>query len=123
MLSFALTILSALCAGGIIGYVFGFARAAHFAALSGLRPKTRNRFLLFICRPTASYNLAEGIVFFFLMLAWLAIFFCLCGAPAIVGSKLGVDGPFIKGTYVGFFGVFLFFLRYGAKAWNALARE
>jgi hypothetical protein len=120
VLSSTLTILSAICAGAVMGYIFGFVRSAHFDVMSGVRPRTNNRFLIFICPPTASYNFAEGLVFLFLMLAWIPIFFGLCSVPVIVGSKLGLGIPFVKMTYVGYFAAMLTFLRYGAKAWSAL---
>lgn len=120
-LPLALVILSAISVGGLIGYIFGFAMSAHSDVISGLRPRTNNRFLLFIARPTASFNFVERVVFFFLMLAWLPTFFGLCAVPAIVGTKLGVDDPLlIEVTYAVFVGFAYFSRRYGAKAWSAL---
>ncbi len=121
ILSSALVILSAVCVGSLIGYIFGFAMSAHSDVMNGVRPRTNNRFLLFIARPTASFNFVEGIVFFFLMLAWLPIFFGLCAVPAIIGNKLGIDDALlIKVTYAVFVGVVFVARRYGAKAWSAL---
>ncbi len=117
----ALIILSAVCAGGIIGYIFGFAIAAHPDVVEGVRPKTNNRFLLLIARPTASLNPVERIVFIFVMLAWLAIFFGLCAVPALVATKLGVDDLLlVKVAYLIFAGVSFYARRYGAKAWRIL---
>ena len=121
VLSVALIILSAVCVGGLIGYIFGFAMSAHPDVVNGVCPRTNNRFLLFIARPTTSFNSVERIVFFFLMLAWLPIFFGLCAVPAMVGTKLAGDDPLlIKVTYAVFIGVSFVTRRFGAKAWAAL---
>ena len=121
ILSAALVILSAICVGGLIGYISGFAMSAHSDVMSGVRPRTNNRFLLFMARPTASFNFAEGIVFLFLMLAWIPIFLGLCAIPAIIGSKLDIDDSLlIKVTYAVFVGAAFLARRYGAKAWGAL---
>lgn len=118
----ALTILSAVCAGAILGYVFGFSRSADAAVTNGVRPKTRNRFLVFIFRPVAGYHLGEAFLFLLLMAAWMVIFFVLVATPILVGAKLfGLQLAFVKMTYVLFFGFMFIAWRFGAKAWRRLA--
>lgn len=117
----ALVVLSAVLVGSIIGYIFGFAVASHADVLEGVRPRTNNKFLLFIARPTADFKWWEGIMFAIAMLAWIPIFFGLCAVPALIGNGLAIDDPMIfKVTYV-IFGCVLFFARrFGAKVWRNL---
>jgi len=70
-----MVVASAIIMWGAVGYLFGFSLTAHGGVVSGFRPRTNNRLLLAICRPTASLSLPGKIVFALAMLAWVPIFF------------------------------------------------
>lgn len=91
-LSILLSSLVAVITGGAIGIIFGFSLASQQDVLSGYRPNTTNRFLLFVCRPTSEFSAFESILFFFLIIGWLGLFVLLCAAPAIVAVRLDGEG-------------------------------
>ena len=70
----AITIFSAIFVGVVIGYITGFAMSAHPDILQGLKPRTNNKLLLLIARPTASFNYLERVMFIIIMLAWIPVF-------------------------------------------------
>ena len=85
--------LAGAAAGGIVGFVFGFAVSSHHDVLRGIRPDTQNRFLLFMCRPTAGLRPIETLMIFLLLCVWLVLFFLLLAAPAIAAQHFTSDNP------------------------------
>lgn len=121
-LSASVQIFSAIVAGGAIGTIFGFSLASHHDVLRGIRPHTKNRVILFLARPTSEFSSLESVLFFFLMLVWLAVFFALCAVPAIVSSQfLAENGLPIEVVY----GVFVLIVwlgqKFGAHAWKVIS--
>ena len=117
-------ILIALCsvmAGGLLGTVLGFSFASHPDVMRGVRPRTRNRFLLLICRPTASLSLPE-LAFFLAMLAvWLVIFFALCSVPALAAKGMGNGSrPSLYTGYALFIVAWWLAHFVGARIWRSL---
>lgn len=84
-----------LLAGAVLGIVMGFAMASHTDVLMGVRPKTNNRFIKFIARPTAELTFLEGAAFLVIMALWLLVFFGLVLAPAFVSARLLGDESFL----------------------------
>jgi hypothetical protein len=117
----ALVGLAGAAAGGIVGFAFGFAMNSHHDVLRGIRPDTQNRFLLFMCRPTAGLRPIETLVMFLLVCGWLALFFLLVAAPAIAAQHFTPDhatAPLI--AYGAFLACAWALSRLGAHAWRTL---
>lgn len=122
MLNAAAVVLIGLLSGGILGLVLGFSAASHRDVLSGFRPNTNNRFILFLARPTSEFTGLESALFLLLMLLWLAVFFGLCALPAIAAAKLEGDGPPLLLVAYGFaFGAWWLGQRVGAQAWSNMS--
>jgi hypothetical protein len=117
-LSIAIVAAIGSASGLLIGIVFGFGVASHYDVLAGARPRTENRFLRWICRPTRELSVLEGILFVLLMLGWLVVFFALCALPILVAAKLGDEDPLLFALAMGTFVSASFFARtLGRKLW------
>ena len=92
ILSIVISSIVAVITGGCLGIIFGFSLASHKDVLAGFRPNTKNRFLLFICRPASELSSIETVLFFFLIFGWFALFAFFCAAPAIVAVRLDGEG-------------------------------
>lgn len=86
-------LLVGLVSGALLGGVLGFGAASHKDILRGVRPNTRNRFLLFVARPTSEARGWEAIAFLLLIIAWLAVFFGLVLMPGVAAERLAGEGP------------------------------
>ncbi len=116
-----LIFLTAIFIGAIIGYVFGFARTAHPDIMLGVRPKSTNRLLLLMARPTSSLKFVEGIVFTLVMFIWVPIFFGLCAVPGILAYRFGFGERISPEILYGVFVVVAWLASFsGAKAWRAM---
>ncbi|MCA0175792.1 MAG: hypothetical protein LCH73_05820 [Proteobacteria bacterium] len=111
-----------LLAGGVLGVVLGFSVASHKDVLRGVRPTTKNRLIVFLARPTAEMSFKEGIVFFFLIVVWLAVFFALVLLPGIASERLSGDGPPLILLAYGCTAVAWWLgQKFGAHAWSTMS--
>jgi hypothetical protein len=119
MLNVAGVALIGILSGGALGIVLGFSVASHRDVLSGIRPNTRNRLILFLARPTSEMRGFETVLFLILMLLWLVVFFGLCALPAVAAGRFEGDGPPLFLVAYGFaVGAWWLGQRIGIQAWS-----
>ena len=81
-----------IVSGFVVGTVFGFSLASRQEVMPGFRPSNANRLIQWLARPIREFSSGESILFFLLILVWLAIFFLLCAIPVFLAMKLDGDG-------------------------------
>jgi len=100
--NWAIIVLTAGVCGGAIGFVQGFALAAHRNALSPVRPRIRNRLLDLFTRPSAELTSAQTLAVFAVVIGWGVLFLALCAVPFVVAEKLRLNeaAPVIIGVVI-----------------------
>ena len=122
MLSAVLVAIVGAVCGGIVGIVFGFSATSHRDVLRGVRPVTDSKIIRFLARPTAEMNPAEGVLFVFIMLAWLAVFFGLMLLPAVASGRLTEGAVPLAPVAYGFTAVAWWLgFKFGARAWRTMS--
>jgi hypothetical protein len=77
----ATVILVTLISYSILGYIIGFALAAHKDILNGVRPESNNILIMFLGRPTNEIKGIQKLIFVIGILIWTICFFVLCALP------------------------------------------
>ena len=102
----------------IVGFVVGFVTTSHHYVLAGYRPKTSNKLILFLARPTRDITGFQKLIYALAMIIWVPIFFTLIALPIILSGKYASEMT----TYIliglipiGFVGKLI-----GAKKWESL---
>lgn len=65
----------------IVGFVVGFVTTSHHYVLAGYRPKTSNKLILFLARPTRDITGFQKLIYALAMIIWVPIFFTLIALP------------------------------------------
>lgn len=121
MLNAVAVALIGLLSGGVLGAFLGFSGASHRDVLSGFRPNTKNRLVLFLARPTSEMRGLESVFFLVLMLCWLVVFFGLCALPAFAAERFSGEGSSLILLAYGFaFVAWWLGRRAGAQVWSKM---
>jgi hypothetical protein len=107
--------------GTVMGVVYGFCMASHRDVLAGFKPKTNNKLLLLVCRPTRELGSGATLVLFGLVCLWLVVFVLLVAAPIVTVSKLAGDNSSLTAGSMAVFFLAAFLARTaGQRLWSRL---
>lgn len=71
----------------LLGVILGFSLSSHKGVLAGRRPNTKNRFILFLARPTQNIRGIEKAIFAVGIVVWFPLFIALVATPIVLASK------------------------------------
>ena len=114
----AIAVISSVAICFLIGHVLGFSYTSHNDVLAGKRPNSKNKFILFVARPTSEIKGASFIVFLLALMLWLIVFVFAAWASIILLIKFSPEN-FKYLVWLVFLCVFLGF-KNGEYAWQKL---